>query len=215
MTQPWTPPTSSGPTELPQTPAVGVAEPAWGPPAPPAKPPTRRGKLIGVIVAPIVAVLTFVVLRGAVDRPAPVPVEVDTRMAIAAPFTIGTTDAAMETEFRKGFQGQSGAEGLRDLGVRSIVRDGEIVGFLVIADVGLRSSNEDDFHRGFEQGAPAQGATAEQRTFKGRKMVFARTPDAVMVMWTSAPLAYLVFALDTASAELLTSSVLAAVPASP
>jgi hypothetical protein len=210
MTQPWTPPTTTAAADGSAWSGPKEAEPLWGPPAAPAK---GRSKVWWVVLVPAGIVGYFLVRLILGAAPPPV-VEVDGRMAIAAPFEIGQSDALMENQFRQGFESQTGGQGLRDLGVRSILREGELVGYLVIADVGLNGSgDENEFRQGFEQGAPAQGATTERRSLDGMTLIVARTPDAVMAVWTRSPLAYMVFATDVESAEVMARAVVSAVPA--
>jgi hypothetical protein len=211
MTQPWTPPTASdtsadtsswGPPREP--------EPQWGPPAPAKSPSSGRVKWIGVIVGPLVAVVTFVVLRNLGDAPKPAPVDVEQRMMIAAPYIVGQTDANVERLIREGIA-QQGAEGeIRDVGAHEILRGGELVGWLVILDAGFTDKGAAEYLRGFEASAPQQGGTTERRTIRGRETSFLSVPSATSVTWVEPPIAYVIVALDVVQAERLADAVLEA-----
>jgi hypothetical protein len=93
--------------------------------------------------------------------------------------------------------------------VRRVLKAGQLVGYLVVADLGTDDSAE--FRRGLAQGFIDDGGVeAHEATVAGRPVVIGTRTEGAVAMWVEPPFALTVYGADPASAEGLAAAVMAA-----
>jgi hypothetical protein len=167
----------------------------------------RRGR----VRSPWILVVAILVLLFRVGNQPPVgasgasAVSIGSYVRIGAPYALATPNAD-ETQ-RFGTAITKATSGAYD--VRRVLKAGQLVGYLVVADLGTDDSA--DYRRGIEQGFMDDGGVeAHEATVAGRPVVIGTRTEGAVAMWVEPPFALTVYGADTASAEGLAAAVMAA-----
>ena len=158
----------------------------------------------------ILVVAILVLLLGVGNQPrvgaAGVPaVSIDTYVTIGSPYALATPNPDETDRFATQLaKATSGA-----YEVRRVLQAGQLVGYLVVADLGTDDSA--DYRRGMEQGFMDDGGVeAHEGSVAGRPVVVGTRTEGAVAMWVEPPFALTVYGADTASAEGLAAAVMAA-----
>ena len=158
----------------------------------------------------ILLVATIVLLLGVGNQPRVgalgiSAVSIDSYVAIGAPYALADPNADETDRFAA--QLAKATAGAYE--VRRVLKDGQLVGYLVVADLGTDESTE--YRRGMARGFVDDGGVeAHEVTVAGRPVVIGTRTEGALAMWVEPPFALSVYGADTASAEGLAAAVMAA-----
>jgi hypothetical protein len=158
----------------------------------------------------ILVVATLVLLLGVGNRP-PVGASGISAVSIGSYVTIGSPYAlaAPNADETDRFDTQLARTTTGAYEIRRVLQDGQLVGYLVVADLGTDDSAE--YRRGMEQGFMDDGGVeAHEATVAGRPIVIGTRTEGAVAMWVEPPFALTVYGADTASAEGLAAAVMSA-----
>jgi hypothetical protein len=165
----------------------------------------------GRVRSPWILVIAILVLLLGVGNQPPVgasgasAVSIGSYVRIGAPYALATPNAD-ETQ-RFGTAITKATSGAYD--VRRVLKAGQLVGYLVVADLGTDDSA--DYRRGIEQGFMDDGGVeAHEATVAGRPVVIGTRTEGAVAMWVEPPFALTVYGADTESAQGLAAAVMAA-----
>jgi hypothetical protein len=161
----------------------------------------RRGRLFSPWIL-LVAVLVLVINLGrGAGIAAPPGLPIGTYLKIDAPYALTAATAEEVGQFGEALAEADAFE------ARRVVDNGQVVGFLVVADVNLPASPDwDDIERGFES---TSGASSEQDIVGTRPALVGTAARSATVIWVESPYILTVVALDEESARVLAESVMA------
>jgi hypothetical protein len=158
----------------------------------------------------VLVVATLVLLLGVGNQPnagasGVSAVPIGSYLRIGAPYTL-TTPNADETERFSATLTKSTSGAFE---IRRVLEAGQLVGFLVIADLGTDASAE--YRRGIEQGFKDDGGVeAHEATVAGRPVVIGARTEGAVAIWVEPPFALTVYGSDAESAQGLAAAVMAA-----
>jgi hypothetical protein len=140
-----------------------------------------------------------------VGAPGVASVSIGSYVTIGSPYALAAPNAD-ETD-RFGSQLARATTGAYE--IRRVLKAGQLVGYLVVADLGTDDSAE--YRRGMEQGFIDDGGVeTHEATVAGRPVVIGTRTEGAVAMWVEPPFALTVYGADTASAEGLAAAVMAA-----
>jgi hypothetical protein len=90
--------------------------------------------------------------------------------------------------------------------VRRVVASGELVGYLIVADIGADDSY--DVRQGIARGFINAGGTTRELVVEGRNVMVGTGPNGAAAGWIEPPYLLSVFALNEDSARLLAEAVM-------
>jgi hypothetical protein len=168
----------------------------------------KRGRVRSpwaLLVATAILAANLSRVAGGVPAAPVATVPIDTYLMVGAPYTLGVPPASVASQFT----GPLDAKGARSSAVREIHEAGELVGYLVVADIGATDDAEfvAGVVRGFEDTA---GNDAQEDTIDGRTVVVGKGADSAAVIWVESPYLLALHALDIESGKILAGSVMAA-----
>jgi hypothetical protein len=158
----------------------------------------------------ILVVATLVLLLGVGNQPRVgalgiSAVSIDSYVAIGAPYALADPNADETDRFAA--QLANATSGAYE--VRRVLKAGQLVGYLVVADLGTDDSAE--YRRGLAQGFMDDGGVeAHEATVAGKPVVIGTRTENAAAMRAEPPFAVTVDAADTASAEGLAAAVMGA-----
>jgi hypothetical protein len=167
----------------------------------------HRGRIRSpwILVVAIVVLLFGVGNQPPVGAPGVAAVSIGSYVTIGSPYALAAPNAD-ETD-RFGSQLARATTGAYE--IRRVLKAGQLVGYLVVADLGTDDSAE--YRRGMEQGFIDDGGVeTHEATVAGRPVVIGTRTEGAVAMWVEPPFALTVYGADTASAEGLAAAVMAA-----
>lgn len=117
---------------------------------------------------------------------------------IDPPYTLQASPPDEESEFLSFFSGEDFGV-LRDVGVRRVVDDQGIAGFVVVADMDIDPAFEALSLAGIEIGVRGEGGTTTRETLNGRTVLVGESGGAAFAMWVEAPYMKIVYGSDIAT----------------